>query len=288
MVDSAGIVIKDLGGACELRDAVVEFNTLAGTGASFEDSALTFMPTDEGPWVKAGTGPVAFRSNIVVSQRRQYFEAGLVDIGTYASAALYAAVVPTGNLVFTANAYHHPSASPRFNLFAAGVAPLGASCTWAQWQTRGFDAGGFLGDPGLDAAYVPTNPACGGKGRFAGVDPYVTWQFRHFTFEEIARGSVAEPDADPDGDGASNAQEFLGGTDPRVPDSAGPTLSIVPAVAVQWLAQAGAVYQVQVSTEAVVWTNLGSPVRGDGTVQRVFETTPEHARRFYRVVRVSK
>jgi len=50
--------------------------------------------------------------------------------------------------------------------------------------------------------------------------PLQAWRFTHFTATELTNSTISGPDADPDGDGASNIQEFLSGTDPRNPASA--------------------------------------------------------------------
>jgi hypothetical protein len=45
--------------------------------------------------------------------------------------------------------------------------------------------------------------------------PFDAWRFAHFNQSELAQISISGPDADPDHDGVSNWQEFLGGTNPR-------------------------------------------------------------------------
>jgi len=46
------------------------------------------------------------------------------------------------------------------------------------------------------------------------VDPFVTWQLRYFNCTNLAICPQAAGNADPDGDGMSNTNEFLAGTDP--------------------------------------------------------------------------
>ncbi|PYI86454.1 MAG: hypothetical protein DME26_09005, partial [Verrucomicrobia bacterium] len=48
---------------------------------------------------------------------------------------------------------------------------------------------------------------------------YDNWRTTYFTAAELANPAVSGPDADPDGDGFTNYQEYLSGTDPRDPQS---------------------------------------------------------------------
>ncbi|NBV23695.1 MAG: hypothetical protein EBS05_17465 [Proteobacteria bacterium] len=65
--------------------------------------------------------------------------------------------------------------------------------------------------------------------------------------------------ADSDGDGATNLQEFLAGTDPTRPDSS-LRLALVrtgQGLWLNWNTMPGLVYQVQYSTNATIWQNVG-------------------------------
>jgi len=92
---------------------------------------------------------------------------------------------------------------------------------------------------------------------------------------------------DSDGDGASDYNEFLAGTNPL---DAGSVLrseleSTNGQLRFNWGAQPGMVYQVQVSTNLADWTDVGPPRFAAGTADSVpIETTGTGS--FYRVIRV--
>jgi hypothetical protein len=66
---------------------------------------------------------------------------------------------------------------------------------------------------------------------------------------------------DSDGDGATNLQEFLAGTNPLDPTSVLRTrmTSTPQGTLLGWNTEPGLVYQVQTTSDGVTWTNLGSP-----------------------------
>jgi hypothetical protein len=93
--------------------------------------------------------------------------------------------------------------------------------------------------------------------------------------------------ADSDGDGASNSQEFLAGTNPLDRNSVlktwftwnrfGRTLN--------WNTRPGLVYQVQVSTQLGSWSNLGSPRFAAGNADSL-GVSGDRATEFFRVLRL--
>lgn len=76
--------------------------------------------------------------------------------------------------------------------------------------------------------------------------------------------------------------------DPPPPVTVVDSARIWTAVEIGWDSQEGATYQVQWSHEAqpAIWNDFGAPLTGTGGFMRVFDSTRENPRRFYRVVRV--
>lgn len=77
--------------------------------------------------------------------------------------------------------------------------------------------------------------------------------------------------ADTDGDGATTMEEFLAGTNPTNRNSV-LSLSLIPASQgwqLSWPTEPGFIYQLQVSPNVNVWTNLGSPRFAAGATDSV-------------------
>lgn len=89
---------------------------------------------------------------------------------------------------------------------------------------------------------------------------------------------------DTDGDGATNAQEFFAGTDPKDPASVlkVAVASTAQGVFLSWNSQPGLVYQVQSSANMSSWTNVGQPRVAAGVVDSMYVGTAG----FYRVMRL--
>jgi hypothetical protein len=97
------------------------------------------------------------------------------------------------------------------------------------------------------------------------------------------------PNVDSDGDGATNLQEFLAGTDPTDPGSALRVQAVSTAQGVQlgWNSHPGFVYQVQVSQSLVAgsWTNVGAPRFAAGIIDSV-PMDGTNGAAYYRVIRL--
>jgi hypothetical protein len=101
-------------------------------------------------------------------------------------------------------------------------------------------------------------------------------------------GKVWPPsDADSDGDGASNAAEFLAGTDPT---SAGSVLSMSISPREQglylvWNTLPGSFYQLQVTSDFKTWQNVGTPRFAPSTEDAAPIAAPGQVQ-YYRVIRM--
>ncbi len=118
------------------------------------------------------------------------------------------------------------------------------------------------------------------------------WMMAHFGHPSGQAGDLSRAGDDPDGDGLTNLQEFLAGTDPRNPNSrltaTVTTTGIVGQMTIQFTAQANTSYTVQFKNTLsdVSWQKL-TDVAPAGTTQAmsVIDTTiGANTARFYRVV----
>lgn len=94
------------------------------------------------------------------------------------------------------------------------------------------------------------------------------WQIAYWGSNSSKWGN---PSDDSDGDGLTNYQEFLAGTDPRDASSLLKTevQTVQGALYFKWNTVAGKVYQMQYSSDFQTWTNVGSPrmaVSGEDSV----------------------
>jgi hypothetical protein len=109
------------------------------------------------------------------------------------------------------------------------------------------------------------------------------WQQRYWGVASERPG----PAVDSDGDGATNLQEFLAGTDPTDASSVLRTrvISSSQGWRLEWNTQPGFIYQVQGSTDINTWNNVGTPrFAAGGTDSIAVETNSEVS--LYRVLRI--
>ena len=95
------------------------------------------------------------------------------------------------------------------------------------------------------------------------------WEQKYF-------GGIAStpvPNQDTDGDGATDLEEFVAGTDPTDPQSrlllAGPLMQPNHTVRFEWLGAPGRAYQLEVSNDLLAWQAVADAQRGAGTTLAV-------------------
>lgn len=178
-----------------------------------------------------------------------------------------------------------------YEIYADGSATATAVVTNTYWTVTGL-APGSTHDYRL--AYVVTdgrrsplsiataNTTYGGGASWGGIPQ--EWMTGHFGPDIF---SWPSPFVDTDGDGASNKDEFLAGTDPTKANS---VLKVRLDATVQgfylnWNTQAGLMYQVQTTAAAGgEWTNLGGARFAAGTTDSTY--VGGSGAGFYRIVRL--
>jgi hypothetical protein len=100
----------------------------------------------------------------------------------------------------------------------------------------------------------------------------------------VLQNDPVGPQDDPDGDGVSNAEEFLAQTDPRNAEVRLKIARGATGLVVSWPSIAGRTYQLLESSSATagLWTMIGGPSIGTGTAVDV-AVTPKGISSFYRV-----
>jgi hypothetical protein len=129
----------------------------------------------------------------------------------------------------------------------------------------------------------------------AGSDPFEAWQRRHFNEEQLADPNISGADADPDGDGHTNSEEYTAETLPLDPDSVLRLLGVDRRDGspedywVRFTVVADRSYTVQYRDgldPAGEWQRLGDAVAGAGAEElEVQDPNPSvDSPRFYRVM----
>jgi hypothetical protein len=102
------------------------------------------------------------------------------------------------------------------------------------------------------------------------------WEAQH---PGIGASGVADPNADSDGNGLTNMQELVFGSNarlvPTVQNAAQPTVS--------WPTVAGRFYSLEASNDLITWQQVLSPQAGTGTTMSFTEPQAVSGQRFYRV-----
>lgn len=96
---------------------------------------------------------------------------------------------------------------------------------------------------------------------------YLEWMIDTFSSEDIDAG-FAQPEFDKDGDGSSNRDEFLGGTDPLSQASnfgASIGIPMSDSVLISYFSAAGRAYSVErLSANGLSWQTVAPALRGTG------------------------
>ncbi len=109
-------------------------------------------------------------------------------------------------------------------------------------------------------------------------------------WEMIYNAQNLNPFADDDGDGFTNLQEALAGTDPRDPSSHPPVPLAAFAnnsITLTWKSLAGKAYRVQTTDSlaaGAVWTNLGNVLLADGSELTTTFGTGSGAKKYFRIL----
>jgi len=113
--------------------------------------------------------------------------------------------------------------------------------------------------------------------------PFERWQIQWFG---ATTAPSAAANADPDGDGQTNASEQIAGTDPTDPRSRFvlSVISVAGSLQLSWPALAGQTYQVQICPDlaAAAWTPVAN-LTATGPAATFVPASSSEARRFYRV-----
>jgi len=96
-----------------------------------------------------------------------------------------------------------------------------------------------------------------------------------------ASNADANPDEDPDGDGFTNIDEFLGGTDPNIPDWH--VKAVNGYVLFRWLGRADKSYTVEKTEDFKTWNAVGGRVTGQDAFLQYNELTIPGKAQFYRL-----
>lgn len=167
--NSGAVRVINAAGESDLRDVVVEYNTIVGSIFNLDpssDQADTF-------------GSFVFRRNIIYHAASSYQQdSGIVHVDYRLSDAVYDLLVP--ELTMDHNCYYNPVTPPMFN-FAAGttsadggqIDTLGGLYSFADWQTTyGYDQNSLVVDPQFvdeetgDLTLLPGSP-CTDRGAYA-------------------------------------------------------------------------------------------------------------------------
>ena len=177
-----------------------------------------------------------------------------------------------------------------YEVYADGDITASAVVTNTYWNSKGLAAGSTHS---YKLAYVVAD----GRRSPLSVATTNTTYLSNWFYDQIAGEWMTanfgnaywawpQPGIDSDGDGASNLNEFLAGTNPNDANSVLKVrLQPTPqGLFLNWNTQIGLIYQVQQSTSVNSWSNLGGPRFASGSVDSMYVTGGNAT--FYRIVRL--
>ncbi|MEO5367562.1 MAG: hypothetical protein H7831_14650, partial [Magnetococcus sp. WYHC-3] len=119
---------------------------------------------------------------------------------------------------------------------------------------------------------------------------YYDWQRAYFTSEELSNEAISGDNADPDGDGMSNRQEYLTGTHPDDDTSylgftALPASGVPGEFLVRWQSASNKLYTLQAATNLITGFNLilGTNIPATPPENVHTDNVSGAGQRFYRV-----
>ncbi len=150
-MNSDAISFEDFGGDTQIRDNIVEFNTIV------DGPGLNYEPTVQ--W--GSTGNVTFRKNVIIDTGSYNNESGIVTISPYGTDSLYNATM--SKLSFSNNCWYNRNTTPKWAVFAANggaYGSLGSVMSFSTWQGLGLDGSSVVVDPGLDSSNIARASQC--------------------------------------------------------------------------------------------------------------------------------
>ena len=169
-----------------------------------------------------------------------------------------------------------PDSAKTGDLFAIQVLNIdGASQSFEPYEFESSHGSAIVGQPTPDPLFT--------------VQTSDQWRDSFFP-NEVANNWVDR--ADPDQDGLSNLSEYLAGTDPHDPESSLKLQnrfrpdSTSNSLDFGWVGMLGRRYQLQTSSNASEWVNVGKTIRGTGEWIPIEPQPPHTGNHFYRVLLV--
>jgi hypothetical protein len=107
------------------------------------------------------------------------------------------------------------------------------------------------------------------------------WMVTHFG-SAIPVAGYSGPNDDPDGDGQTNLEEYMAGTNPLNANSSLKVIAQTP-TSLQWVSRNRGLYRVETSTDLNVWHPTGLPVIATGATASSPIASGDGPRRFFRV-----